>query len=167
MTEPSLEQQEKWMRHAYQLAEASVKSGNHPFGACLVLDGEIIFEAQNSVHSDGDPTRHAEMNLIQKASSLTKDKLNRAILVTSTEPCAMCSAGMYWAGIKRVIYGCAAADLDRIAGPSLKCHSHDVFEGAVNPPQVIGPVLPEEGVKQHVAYWPMLQAEEGHTQAHE
>lgn len=167
MNAPSLEQQESWMRHAYRLADASVAAGNHPFGACIVIDNEIVIEGQNTVHTDKDPTRHAEMNLVHAANELTGEEIRKAILVTSTEPCAMCSGGIYWAGIKTIIYGCSAQDLDHIAGPSLKCHSHDVFNGAVKPPNVFGPTLPEIGIQQHKDYWPKLLSECSHKQPHE
>ena len=156
MDRPSQAQKEAWIKHAYRLADQAVKAGNHPFGACIVIDGEIVLEAENTVHTEADPTRHAEMNLIHKASKLSAEGIQKAILVTSTEPCAMCSGALYWAGIKSVIYGCSARELDRIAGPSLKCHSHDVFEGAVKPPIVIGPTLENIGAKQHASYWPTL-----------
>lgn len=168
MSEITQKQQELWIRHAYLLADLAVAAGDHPFGACVVLDDEIVHEAKNTVNTMGDPTRHAEMNVLQLANaSLTAAEMNRAILVTSTEPCAMCSGGTYWAGIKTIVYGCSAHELDRIAGPSLKCHSHGVFEGAVNAPRVIGPILQEEGIRQHEKYWPQLAAKGGQKQAHE
>ncbi|MEM9159542.1 MAG: nucleoside deaminase [Verrucomicrobiota bacterium] len=164
---PSTKQRESWIRHSYRLAEAAVAAGNHPFGACIVIDGEIVLEAENTVHTDKDPTRHAEMNVLHAASRLSEEQISKAILVTSTEPCAMCSGGLYWTGIKTMIYGCSAKELDRIAGPSLKCHSHEVFEGAVKPPIVFGPILEGEGSQQHEDYWPKLRTEGGGKQPHE
>ena len=151
------EQMEAWMRRALELATESVSAGNHPFGAVIVLNGDIVVEAQNTIHTESDVTRHAEMNAISMAcQTLNEEQFADCILVTSTEPCAMCSGALYWAGIKTVVYGCPAIQLDKAAGATLGCHSHDVFEGAVKPPTVYGPVLEALAVEQHYAYWSNL-----------
>ena len=55
-------------------AESAVQAGNHPFGAVLVVDGSIVLRAQNAVlrvdegDNFSDSTRHAEMELVSKAS---------------------------------------------------------------------------------------------------
>ena len=153
-TEMTTEQMEAWMRRALELAIESVSAGNHPFGAVIVLNGDIVVEAQNTIHTESDVTRHAEMNAISLAcQTLSEEQFADCILVTSTEPCAMCSGALYWAGIKTVVYGCPANQLDKVAGAALSCHSHDVFEGAVNPPAVYGPVLEALAVEQHRVYW--------------
>ena len=150
-------QSESWMRHALDLAHRSVVAGNHPFGALLVLNDEVVVEAENTVNSDSDVTRHAEMNAISQACrAMSKNDLSRSILFTSTEPCAMCAGALYWSGIKTIVYGCSAEKLREIAGASLKCLSQDIFDGAVNPPEVFGPVLEEEAAAQHMSYWPRL-----------
>ena len=146
-----------WMRHALDLAHQSVVAGNHPFGALLVLNDDVVVEAENTVNSDSDVTRHAEMNAISQACrTMSKNDLSRSILFTSTEPCAMCAGALYWAGIKAVVYGCSAEKLREIAGDSLKWNSRDIFDGAVNPPEVFGPLLEDDAAAQHMSYWPHL-----------
>ena len=150
-------QSEFWMRRALDLADRSVVAGNHPFGALLVLNDEVVVEAENTVNSDSDVTRHAEMNAISHACRvMSKSDLSQAILFTSTEPCAMCAGALYWSGIKTVVYGCSAEKLQEIAGASLKCHSRDIFDGAVNSPEVFGPLLEDDAAAQHMSYWPNL-----------
>ena len=145
------------MERALELANKSVVAGNHPFGALIVLDGKIVLEAENTVNSDSDLTRHAEMNAIAQSCSLLNEiERGRSILFTSTEPCAMCAGALYWAGIKIVVYGCSAKRLDEIAGASLVCHSRTVFDGAVNSPKVYGPLLEDAAAAQHLSYWPSL-----------
>jgi tRNA(Arg) A34 adenosine deaminase TadA len=150
-------QSESWMLRVLELAQQSVTAGNHPFGALLVLDDAVVVEAENTVNSDSDVTRHAEMNAISQAcSTMSENDLGRSILFTSTEPCAMCAGALYWAGIKTVVYACSAKRLGEIAGASLKCHSRDIFDGAINPPEVFGPLLEDDAAAQHMAYWPQL-----------
>ncbi len=146
-----------WMQRALELAHKSVVAGNHPFGALLVLDDKVVLEAENTVNIDSDVTRHAEMNAISQACRTMSDSdLGRSILFTSTEPCAMCAGALYWSGIKTVVYGCSAKTLGEIAGASLKCHSRDVFDGAVNSPEVYGPLLEGDAAAQHESYWARL-----------
>ena len=59
---------EELMRRAIVLSVNSVKTGGGPFGAVIAKDGEIIAEASNSVTLDNDPTAHAEVNCIRKAT---------------------------------------------------------------------------------------------------
>ena len=54
---------ERFARQAIELARQARAAGNHPFGALLVLDGDVVASAQNTVHTDRDPTAHAETNL--------------------------------------------------------------------------------------------------------
>ncbi|WP_459209734.1 nucleoside deaminase [Aquimarina rhabdastrellae] len=145
---------EYFMDQALQLANEAVDDGNHPFAALLVHNQEIILEAKNSIHTSKDITRHAELNLVSKASQLyTSTQLAEMILYTTTEPCAMCSGAIYWSGIKTIIYAASATHLDQIAGKFLACHSTQVFKNALNPPIVIGGILEHKAILQHQKYW--------------
>jgi tRNA(Arg) A34 adenosine deaminase TadA len=85
-----------YINRCYVLAEQAVDHGDHPFGALLVIDGEIVIETQNSVLIDQDITCHAELNLIRAAVyKFDRQTINRATLYTSTEPCAMCAGAIY------------------------------------------------------------------------
>ena len=55
---------ERFARQAIELARQARDAGNHPFGALLVHDGNVVASAQNTVHTDRDPTAHAETNLV-------------------------------------------------------------------------------------------------------
>lgn len=142
------------MKRAIGLAASSVQAGNHPFGALLAIDNQIILEAENTVLTENDPTRHAEMNLVSAACrTLSTEELEKSVLFTSTEPCAMCLGAIYWSGIKTIIFACPSTALEEIAGESLCCHSGQVFENSVNPPRVKGPLLEMQAVEQHQRYW--------------
>lgn len=76
-----------------------------PFGAIIVKDGKIIAEGFNTVTSSNDPTAHAEVNTIRAAcKKLNTFDLTGCELYTSCEPCPMCLAAIYWAGISKVYY---------------------------------------------------------------
>ncbi|MCS0501349.1 nucleoside deaminase [Ancylobacter mangrovi] len=104
---------EKFMSRAIALSEktALVDSAGGVFGCVIVQDGEIIGEGANRVVAENDPTWHGEMEAIRKAcKKVGSFKLPNSTLYTSAEPCPMCMAACYWAGIERVFYASTNAD---------------------------------------------------------
>lgn len=94
------------MRRAIALSEHSVIHGGGPFGAVIAKDGEIVSEASNSVTIDNDPTAHAEVNAIRKATAkLGTFDLSGCDIYTSCEPCPMCLGAIYWAHLGKIYYG--------------------------------------------------------------
>ena len=103
------------MRKAVMLSEKSVKNGGGPFGAVIVKDGNIVAEASNSVTIDNDPTAHAEVNAIRKATSkLGTFDLQGCDIYTSCEPCPMCLGAIYWARLDNIYYANDRKDAARI-----------------------------------------------------
>ena len=146
---------EQFIRQALALASEARRQGNHPFGALLVLDGQLVLTATNSVNSDSDPTAHAETNLVAAAiRQLSPDQIGRAVLYTSCEPCAMCVGKMYWAGIRSLVYGLSSQDLAVPAGPDFLVPCRELFERAVETVTVVGPMLAEEARAIHAGFWP-------------
>ncbi len=82
------------------------------FGAVIVdKKGNVLSDGLNHVVGQNDPTWHGEMQAIREACALLKSpKLTGCILYTSSEPCPMCLATAYWAGIDGIIYGATVAD---------------------------------------------------------
>ncbi len=75
-----------FIRAAFRLADRAVNAGNHPFGALLVHDGQVILEAQNTVVTDRDATRHAEMNVVSAACRrYEKPFLQRCVLYRKSQ----------------------------------------------------------------------------------
>jgi len=146
-----------FIRQTYDLARSAVKKGNHPFGALLVYRGEVVLTAENTVHTSTDFTRHAELNLVQKAAQeLSEEVRKECILYTSTEPCAMCSGAIYWSGYRTVVYGTAEITLAEHSSGDFLMPCREVFAKGHNTVTVIGPVLDDEGGHIHASYWPNL-----------
>ena len=88
---------ETFVRESLALAGRARAAGNHPFGALLVLDGQVRLRAENTVTTGSDPTAHAEANLVAAAvTALTPEEIRRSVLYTSCEPCAMCAGKMLY-----------------------------------------------------------------------
>jgi guanine deaminase len=103
----------RFMARAIELGAITglVESAGGVFGAVIVLDGKIVGEGRNRVVAENDPTWHGEMEAIRNACRATGSfKLRGATLYTSAEPCPMCTAAAYWAGIGRVFYAATVAD---------------------------------------------------------
>lgn len=89
------------------------QKGITPFGAVVVYHGEVLASAYNTVKQTMDPTAHAEVNAIREACrKVEADKLPGAELFTTCEPCPMCAAAAFFAGISHIYYG---ADIPTIA----------------------------------------------------
>lgn len=87
-----------------------------PFGALIVdQNGKILSVASNTVLGDHDPTAHAEMNAIRKATkAIGSHDLTGCKLYTTAYPCPMCLGAIIWSNIKKVYYGCIESDADEI-----------------------------------------------------
>jgi len=82
-----------------------------PFGAVVVRREEVIGRGRNRVLADRDPTAHAEMLAIREACRKVADhRLAGCVVYTSSEPCPMCMAALYWARVERVVYANVRSD---------------------------------------------------------
>lgn len=102
------QQQKKFMKMAGELALEHLRDGaGGPFGAVIVLDGEVVGRGWNQVTSRNDPTAHAEIMAIRDAGqNLERFDLRGCILYASCEPCPMCLAAAYWARFAAIYYAC-------------------------------------------------------------
>lgn len=106
----------EYMKIAYDEALYGLKHNEGgPFGAVIVKDTKVIAKAHNTVLKEKDPTCHAEINVIKKASKKLKTyNLEGCILYTTSEPCPMCLSATIWAKIKDIYYGCNILDTEKI-----------------------------------------------------
>jgi len=100
---------ETCMRIAIEEARRSLQEGNDGFGAVVLGDDGILAQAHDAGATHQDPTAHAEVRAIQKASSLAGGNLSAFFLLCTHEPCHECVRAILKARISRVIYGYGAA----------------------------------------------------------
>jgi len=95
-----------FLDRAIELSREGMQQGDGgPFGAVIVRDGGIIAEGNNRVLVENDPTAHAEVTAIRRATAkLGRFDLSDCELYTSCEPCPMCLGAIYWARPKAVYY---------------------------------------------------------------
>lgn len=96
---------EMFMRRAIALARAAGnEEGAVPIGCVIVRDGVIIGEGVNEVAHQHDPTAHAEIVAIRRASA-ANPSLRGATLYSTLQPCGMCSMASIWSHLSRIVYG--------------------------------------------------------------
>ena len=94
-----------FMKRAILQAQTAYDEDEVPVGAVLVKDGEIIAESYNQLIQLNDPTSHAEINVIRKASKILGNyRLNNTSLYVTLEPCLMCCGAMIHARIENLIF---------------------------------------------------------------
>lgn len=88
---------------AYAEAEMAFNENEVPVGAVIVHNNEIIARDHNRIVQQSNALRHAELSVIEKASLLLKnERLTDCHLVTTLEPCMMCSGAVVWARLASV-----------------------------------------------------------------
>ena len=96
------------LRAADEVAREAARHGHHPFGCVLVGPDNRILMRQGNI----DTVRHAEAELCRRAAAAySADFLWTCTLVSTGEPCAMCTGTLYWANIGRLVYGYEEAKL--------------------------------------------------------
>lgn len=91
---------------ALEEAEAAGARGEVPVGAVIIKNNQIIARAGNETRAKNDPTAHAEMLAIRRASFVLKSpRLLDCDLFVTLEPCAMCAGAIAEARIARLYFG--------------------------------------------------------------
>ncbi|EHH68706.1 nucleoside deaminase [Gluconobacter morbifer] len=151
----------RFLRMAFDVARRARDGGDHPFGALLVdADGTVLMEQGNGYSAEGhDMTAHAERLLAGRASrTYGAGYLRHCRLYSSAEPCAMCAGAIYWSGIGRVVYGQSEKSLKVMTGqhaenPTLDLPCRTVFAAGQQAVVVTGPLLEEEAAALQAKFW--------------
>jgi tRNA(Arg) A34 adenosine deaminase TadA len=145
------------LRSADAVAREAAENGHHPFGAILVGPDDRVLMRQGNL----DTVRHAETELARRAAAAyPADFLWTCTMVSTGEPCAMCTGTMYWANIGRLVYGYEEAALlaltgDHKANPTMNLSSRTVLDAGQKKIEVHGPFheMEEELLAPHQDFW--------------
>ncbi|MGW5861927.1 nucleoside deaminase [Streptomyces sp. NPDC055239] len=110
---PETEQDRKFLEQAIAISRHSLQDeGKTPFGAVVVVDGEVVGTGTSSVVELQDPTAHAEVMALRDAGKrLGRHLMEDAVMYASSEPCPMCLTACYWARIPRLVYAATSHDV--------------------------------------------------------
>ncbi len=140
---------EALVREAMRLAAEAGDRGDPPFGALLVdPTGVVVAQGSNRQVSGGDPTAHAEIELLRAAArSGNRTPLEGYVIAVNAEPCSMCASALVKVAPDEIVYGAAH---EPHMDPDLGIV--DVFAQARRPPRISGGVLAVEAAGQIVRY---------------
>ena len=139
--------QEIFMREAFCEAKKSLKEGNKGFGAVLIKDDSTIASAHDTEISEQDSTAHAEINLIRQASKIVGKNLSGCIIVSTHEPCPMCSTAILWSGISAVVFSISINDSLKDGRKRIKIPFREIMKRAGLDIQIKQGILKEECMK--------------------
>jgi HAD superfamily hydrolase (TIGR01509 family) len=100
---------ETLMREALAVAREGLASGEAPIG-CVLADGEgrVVARGFNRLNATGDRTAHAEMVAFRAAAGRVPGEAKDLILVSTLEPCVMCTGAAMEAAVDTIVYALRA-----------------------------------------------------------
>ncbi|RUO57952.1 tRNA adenosine(34) deaminase TadA [Pseudidiomarina insulisalsae] len=131
-----MQQHERFMQRALELAHQAEVIGEVPVGAVVVADNKIIGEGFNEVIRNSDPSAHAEAQAIRAAGRyLNNYRLVDTTLYVTLEPCAMCAGLITHARIKTLVFAAkdprtgATGTAIEVLNHSSTNHKVEIFSG--------------------------------------
>jgi len=119
----------KWMAQALELAEDAAANGETPIGAVIVMNGEKIAAAKNSMEEMCSATAHAEILAINEAGQNRKNwRLDGATLYVSLEPCPMCWGAIKNSRISRVVFAAHGDTQIKVENGLMEKESVDILQ---------------------------------------
>lgn len=133
------------MREAIQEALAARAEGNKGYGAVLVLGDRVLARAHDTISTDRDFSQHGEFKAIcQAVEALGGSDLCGALLLSTCEPCPMCTGLAVWANVTTIIYGSSIADTAAMGRTRIMVGAAEIAERSPTVLEVMGGVLKEE-----------------------
>jgi tRNA(Arg) A34 adenosine deaminase TadA len=107
------QEDERYLARAIEISRHALEDeGKTPFGALVVVGGQIAGEGTSSVIELLDPTAHAEVMAIRHAATaLQRHLIEDGVMYASSEPCPMCLAACYWARLPRLVFAATSHDV--------------------------------------------------------
>lgn len=133
----------KYMNLALEEAKKAFKNNEVPIGAIIINEetGEIISTAHNLCETDNNPTKHAELIAIERATKHINNKnLSEYSIYVTLEPCPMCAQAISFARLNKLVY---AADDEKSGGVE---NGAKIFEQSSchHKPEIISGIMKNE-----------------------
>ena len=136
---------EALMAQAIEEARISRQEGNKGYGAVVVYGERVVGKAHDTAASEKDPSLHAEVNAIRQAArALGQADLSGALLISTCEPCPMCSSLAVWANLTTLVYGASIEETARLGKARIMVGAKEIVQRSPVMLEVIGGVLRDE-----------------------
>ncbi|MZQ74806.1 MAG: tRNA-specific adenosine deaminase [Peptoclostridium sp.] len=135
-------------------AKVAYLMGEVPVGAVIVKDGRIISKGHNMKESLADPTAHAEMIAIKRATEALKGwRLSDCTMYVTMEPCSMCAGAILQSRMRRLVFG-TKDEKAGACGSKVNLLQHDLFNHNV---EIVDGVLESECSGILVGFFKLLR----------
>ena len=103
----------RFLQRAIQVSRRALEDdGKTPFGALVVIGGQVVGEGTSRVVELHDPTAHAEVMALRAAGeALGTHLFETGVMYCSSEPCPMCLVACYWARLPRLVFAATSYDV--------------------------------------------------------
>ncbi|TKK65243.1 nucleoside deaminase [Ilyomonas limi] len=143
------EKYENFMRRCIELAKIAKKRGDSPVGSIIVKDGQVVAEGIEGDKTHNDITFHAEIEAVRNATlSLGKTDLSDCFMVTTHEPCIMCSYVIRHYKIGLLIVGMTTGEIGGYSS-ALPILTDRTISKWTAPPEIIDKILEQECKELH------------------
>ncbi len=129
---------EYFMEQALMMARKALRHKEVPIGAVVVRDHVIIARGHNLTRTFHDPTAHAELIAIRRATEVLKDwRLTGCTLYCTVEPCVQCAGACLLSRVSRLVFGCrdpkagAVRSLYTLCSDARLNHQVEITEGVL------------------------------------
>lgn len=96
-------------------AQAAKATGEWPFGAVIVSNGEVISQSHCAEKATKNVLSHAELQAVNEAcKTLGRNNLSDCVIYCTNEPCLMCASAILQAKIPKIVIGASRADLPHL-----------------------------------------------------
>jgi tRNA(Arg) A34 adenosine deaminase TadA len=133
------------MRAAIAEARVARTEGNKGYGAVLLMGTEVLAQTHDTGITAGDPSLHAEHTaILQAIRHQGHPDLTGALIVSTCEPCPMCTGLAVWAGVTTIMYGSSIADTAAMGRSRIQVSASEIAERSPRVMEVMGGLLREE-----------------------
>ncbi|WP_185869896.1 nucleoside deaminase [Blattabacterium cuenoti] len=118
------------MKIALKEAFIAFHKNEVPIGAVMIHNNIVIAKAHNLTETLNKATAHAEMLVINLASTyLSKKYIEECTLYVTLEPCIMCAGALFWSKIGKVV--CGAYNKKGFLYYGVKLHPKTIFVSGI------------------------------------
>jgi tRNA(Arg) A34 adenosine deaminase TadA len=133
------------MREAIAEARVANAEGNKGYGAVVLMGDRVLAKAHDTALTKGDPSLHAEHTAILDAMrAQSAPDLTGALLISTCEPCPMCTGLAVWSGVTTIMYGSSIADTAAMGRTRIQVGAKELADHSPRVLDVVGGVLREE-----------------------
>jgi tRNA(adenine34) deaminase len=131
-----------------RIALDEARSGDFPFGAIIVRDGNLLARGHNLGRTNGDPTAHGEMMAIRRGlADHGSAALRGSTLYTTGEPCPMCMGAILWSRFGRLVFAASIAQLATTRDQIMITSGEIAAKAPFAPIAITGGVLADEAMQ--------------------